>query len=126
MSNYRKPKIDQLALLFGALSNPQRLRIFLHLATCCHSSRCCEARAAGVRHCVGDLGRGLGLAPSTLSHHLKELRRAGLLRVERSGQKIECWIDEDTVGLLAAFLDDAGEGLKAQSEGGESWNPANR
>ena len=54
--------------------------------------------------CVGDLGADLGLAPSTVSHHLKELRRAGLMEVERRGQRIECWVSEDTLKLLASFL----------------------
>jgi ArsR family transcriptional regulator, arsenate/arsenite/antimonite-responsive transcriptional repressor len=121
MSKSRSWEVDRIALLFGALSSPQRLRIFLHLATCCDSRSCCEASTEGIRHCVGDLGRGLDLAASTVSHHIKELRRAGLLRVERNGQRIECWIVEDTVDLLAEFLDDAGRGVRTL--GGHSCNP---
>jgi len=46
-----------------------------------------------MRACVGDLGDGLELAPSTVSHHLKELRRAG--------QHVECWADSDVLECLA-------------------------
>ena len=102
--------------MFKALSNPHRLRIFLELATNCVSGRCCEASVAGMRRCAGDLGADLGLAASTVSHHLKELRRAGLMHVERRGQKIECWISDDTLRLLATFFTDAG----AETAGAEA------
>jgi len=54
--------------------------------------------------CVGELGKDLGIAPSTLSHHIKELRRAGLIRMERRGQKIDCWIDPATLKALKEFF----------------------
>jgi DNA-binding transcriptional ArsR family regulator len=104
MSKPRTYDIDRLADAFRALSNPQRLRILLKLATCCGPRARCGADAGGVTRCVGDLGADLGLAPSTVSHHLKELRQAGLMEVERRGQRIECWVSEDTLRLLASFL----------------------
>jgi ArsR family transcriptional regulator len=42
--------------------------------------------------------------PSTISHHLKELRQAGLIQMERRGQKMECWIDPNTVKAMGAFF----------------------
>jgi ArsR family transcriptional regulator len=60
-----------------------------------------------MRRCVGGLGRDLGLAPSTVSHHIKELREAGLIRVERRGQNIHCWIDSDVVRSLADFFEES-------------------
>ncbi len=104
MSNYRKRDLDQFAASFKALSSPQRLQIFLRLAACCRPAVNGDAHPEAIRCCVGDLGAGLGLSPSTVSHHLKELRLAGLMRAERRGQKIECRISEDAVRLLAAFL----------------------
>ena len=104
MSNYRSMDIDRLAAVFKALSNPHRLRIFVELATGCASGRSCEASARGIRRCVGDLGENLDLAASTVSHHLKELRRAGVMSVERRGQRIECWISEETLNALAMFF----------------------
>lgn len=70
----------------------------------CPPGECSGLSLAGMRQCVGDLGKDLGLAASTVSYHLKELRQAGLMRVERSGKTVECWIDEDAVRLLAAFF----------------------
>ena len=53
-----------------------------------------------MRACVGELGDGLELAPSTVSHHLKELRRAG--------QHVECWANPDALERLAEFFNFAG------------------
>ena len=54
--------------------------------------------------CVCQLIELLQLAPSTVSHHIKELRQVGLIRVERRGQNIHCWIDADVVRSLADFF----------------------
>lgn len=90
--------------MFKALSNPQRLRIFLTLTKCCAS---CEATEEGMRRCVGDLGEDLDVGPSTVSHHMKELRQSGLVCVERRGQKVECWVNSDALQVLSAFFADA-------------------
>lgn len=92
--------------MFKALSNPQRLRIFLRLAESCGRSEC-DATADAMRCCVGELGEDLNVTPSTVSHHLKELRQSGLMNVERRGQKIECWVSDEALSLLATFFGDA-------------------
>lgn len=94
--------------MFKALSNPQRLRIFLELTRCCGPTAC-DASEEGIRRCVGDLGEDLDVQPSTVSHHIKELRQAGLMRVERRGRKIECWVCDDALELLAAFFEEAAD-----------------
>ena len=95
--------------MFKALASPQRLKLFLKLTRCCEDGTCGALTPAGMHRCVGDLGRDLGLAASTVSHHLKELRQAGLMHVERCGQRIDCWISDDAVRRLARFLAEAGE-----------------
>ncbi|MEJ2694999.1 MAG: metalloregulator ArsR/SmtB family transcription factor, partial [Candidatus Thiodiazotropha sp.] len=62
-----------LAEMFKALGNDHRLEIFHRLAGCCD--------LGDVGYYVGQLGEGLNIAPSTLSHHLKELHRAGLIEM---------------------------------------------
>jgi len=97
----------RLAVMFHALASPQRLQIFLQLVARCGLPGCCDASSAGARCCAGELGKPLDIAASTLSHHLKELRQAGLMHVERRGQKIECWINPEPLKLLASFFDQA-------------------
>lgn len=95
--------IQQFAEIFKALSNPNRLRIFLHLISCCAPDTV-QNIDAGAKACAGDLGRNLEIVPSTVSHHVKELNRAGLIRMERRGQKIECWVDSEILRDLANFF----------------------
>lgn len=94
---------EQLAEAFKALSNPNRLRIFLQLMNCCIPGTVCSANDV-TKSCVGELGEGLGIAASTLSHHIKELSRAGLIQMERRGQHIDCWVDPQTLEELSHFF----------------------
>ncbi len=55
--------------------------------------------------CVGMLGKDLGIAPSTVSHHIKELRNAGLIIIRRRGQTLECSVDPEMLNRLAAFFE---------------------
>ncbi len=99
--------LERYAELFRALSNPHRLSLFVRLASCCRPSMTCDA---DMRACVGELGADLGIAPSTVSHHLKELRQAGLIHTRRSRQTIECWVDPGSLDELSDFFDKAGSG----------------
>jgi ArsR family transcriptional regulator len=65
---------EQLAAAFKAIADPARLRLLSYLA----------AQPAG-EGCVCFLTEPLGLAQPTVSHHLKVLMEAGLLRRERRG-----------------------------------------
>lgn len=103
MSKYRKDKLLGYAAMFKALSNPNRLQIFRNLTQCCRPGTVCSTQEVEVR-CVGDLGAELNVAASTLSHHIKELHRAGLINMRRNGQHVECWIDPQTLENLAAFF----------------------
>jgi ArsR family transcriptional regulator len=103
MSNYRNIDLHRLAYMFKALANPNRLAIFLRLISCCPPGTRCVSEAEA-RRFVGQLGEQLHIAASTLSHHIKELRQAGLIRVERRGKNIECWLDGEAVNELAALL----------------------
>lgn len=109
MSNNRITDVTRLAAAFAALANPQRLRIFIKLA-----STCCGGRDEPVRPhrfcCATEVGEGLGLAGSTVSHHLKELRNAGLMHVERHGRRIDCWASRETLERLAVFFAEWAQG----------------
>jgi len=107
MSNHKDKNIEKFSDIFKALSNPNRLKIFLRLISCCQPGTITNIKnnvdSEGCA-CVGDLGQDLGIVPSTISHHIKELRRAGLIRMERRGQKIECSIDPEAIAELQGFL----------------------
>ncbi|MBU0516206.1 MAG: helix-turn-helix domain-containing protein [Proteobacteria bacterium] len=107
MSNYREEHVPRMAEMFKALSNPNRLKIFLRLLACCPTGPFqtidCGTEPEACA-CVGELGQDLAIVPSTISHHVKELRRAGLIRVERRGQKMECSLDPEALTALRGFF----------------------
>ena len=104
MAKHRKREIERFAAVFAALSNPNRLELFRRLTSCCVSDRSCDGDQETCR-CVSDLTAGLDIAPSTASHHLKELRQAGLIKTRRRGRLIECWVDPAVLEDLRSFLD---------------------
>ena len=103
MSNYRNINAKEMANSFKALSNPNRLQIFQRLLSCCEPGTACSADTVN-GFCVGELGEDLAVAPSTLSHHIKELQHAGLIKTQRRGKNIECFVDADKVRLLNDFF----------------------
>lgn len=110
MSNSTKHSLDRLAEMFKALANPHRLKIFIRLAECC-CAEVSDAPADGTFSAgtsVGDLGKGVGVVPSTVSHHLKELRRAGLIQMSRCGKSVMCWVEPQVLDSLSGFFAAAG------------------
>jgi ArsR family transcriptional regulator len=103
MSKSRILETENIASWLKALSNPNRLQIFLGLATACAPGSGC-ASPTEARACVGEVCSELKIAPSTVSHHLKELRQAGLVHMERRGQNIDCWANQETLVELSEFF----------------------
>jgi ArsR family transcriptional regulator len=64
----------QFELISKALADPNRFEMLQRIAASKEAPTCT---------CVRDW---LGLAPATVSHHLKELESAGLVKVERDGK----------------------------------------
>lgn len=102
MSNYGND-IETKSEMFKALGNPHRMAIFQQLSTCCAPGTVCSIDEA-LGFTVGELGSQLDIAPSTVSHHLKELHRAGLIETRRKGKNIECWIEPSTLDQLSNFF----------------------
>ena len=103
MSNNKNNKIEAYAEIFKALSNPNRLRIFLRLASCCKPGTVGFIDENSTAF-IGELGEEVNVVKSTVSHHIKELKRVGLIRTERQGQKIACWVDPQVVEGLQEFF----------------------
>jgi ArsR family transcriptional regulator len=79
---------DVTARLFKALADPTRVRIVNMLAT------------AEGDVCVCDLVPELGLAQPTVSHHLRKLADAGLLRRRQQGTWAFYSLDPDALSQL--------------------------
>lgn len=85
-----------LALAFRALSNPNRLAMYLELLR--HRERSLKSCA------LQDLMDLLDIGAPTVSHHTKELVTAGLIEVEREGKFIRCRLNEGMRTRLARFF----------------------
>lgn len=103
----------RLSRVFKALAHPTRLRIFEEVR-----NRCCvaEGRSAdlGGFH-VGDLYTLVDISPSTVSHHVAELKQAGLLVERRAGTFLYLTVGSDALRELVAFA--AGLGLPPAAAG---------
>lgn len=72
---------------------------------------------------AGSIGEKLGLPPATLSFHLAQLARAGLVRSRQEGRFVIYSADYRSINQLVAFLTEnccAGQSC----EGAESETPA--
>ena len=81
------------ARALAALGHDARLSIFRLLV---------KAGEDGLR--VGDVGEHLGLAPSTLAHHLSALVDAGLVLQDRQGREVLNRVDFAAMYALVGFL----------------------
>jgi len=98
-----------VAAMFKALGDPTRLHIFEFLRSCCCPVAVEET--GDVRPVVGPtVGEvcchvtGAEQINSKISHHLKELRLAGLITVERRGKNMICGVNREAVAALASYL----------------------
>jgi DNA-binding transcriptional ArsR family regulator len=88
--------VDQLADLFHLLGDATRLRIVL---------ACLEQPIA-----VGDIAAALALSSSLVSHHLRLLRAARIVKAERQGKQVfYSAADAHISGLLANMAEHIAE-----------------
>lgn len=88
-----------LASVFRALGDPSRLAIFRLVC-----ERGAEVRTAEeARNSVSTLAREFDLSLSTVSHHLRELRNAGLIRCERRGKTVLCSPVPEALETIESF-----------------------
>ncbi|MDP2229131.1 MAG: metalloregulator ArsR/SmtB family transcription factor [Moraxellaceae bacterium] len=89
-------ELEKLARAFKALSNPNRLAIYLEVLQQYRA----EMKSCGLAQLIDRLEIG---AP-TISHHTKELVDAGLISVQRDGRFILCTLDENMRERLGSFF----------------------
>lgn len=83
---------ERIAVMFKALGDPVRLRLFSNIAS--HE---------GGEACVCNIA-DVGVSQPTVSHHLKKLREAGLLTSERRGTWVYYRVVPEALTPLAATL----------------------
>jgi ArsR family transcriptional regulator, arsenate/arsenite/antimonite-responsive transcriptional repressor len=92
---------SQALIAFAALSQGTRLQVVRYLV---------KAGREGVA--AGALAEGLGISPSNLSFHLKELDRAGIIVARREARSIIYTVNFDSLsGLIQFLMEDCCAGL---------------
>lgn len=107
MSNSQQSKsplsaeeLERFSGILKALANPNRLKIFTELARCDPGCLASFTDQAHAENCQQEFAKMLGLAPSTVSHHFKELRNAGLLNVWREGKAVRVQVNTEILTQL--------------------------
>jgi DNA-binding transcriptional ArsR family regulator len=88
-------KLEEAAKQLEALGNPTRLRVYRALV-----------RAGEEGLPVGHLQDRIGIAASTLSHHLHRLISTGLVTQERQATTLICRANYPSMNSLLGFLAD--------------------
>ncbi|WP_041451246.1 Rv2640c family ArsR-like transcriptional regulator [Hoyosella subflava] len=83
-----------VALRLKSLADPARVKLLSLLLT-----------SPDGAECTCDLATAVGLTESTVSHHLGQLRRAGLTESERRGMNVYHRVRRDSLAALCFVLD---------------------
>jgi ArsR family transcriptional regulator len=105
--------------IFKALSNESRLQILKALyeegiSGTLEGPEACAEKCS----CVGDIVERFRLAPSTISHHIKELALAGLVKVERNGQFIRVIPNPEALEAVCTFSESLVRGIAGEQTAG--------
>ena len=119
---------ERLAAIFKALSDRNRLEIFRTIRSCCcdcaepagettgtgDETGLASAKRAGetepvehVGNSVSEIASRFDLSLSTVSHHLKELKSAGLIICEKRGQWVYCRPNPEVLRDIEGFLEES-------------------
>jgi ArsR family transcriptional regulator len=101
------------SVIFKALGDPTRLRVFEFLASCC-----CPVAVGDEGEVRPVLGPTVGEVccsvmgtekiSSSLSFHLKELRNAELITMERRGKNMVCGVNQATLAQIRSYFSNVG------------------
>ena len=101
----KRGDVAQLSKAFKALSNPNRLQIFLNLL----KESEVDLAAGKVHDCfLATLLGNLNVGAPTVSHHVKELANADLITTHRDGKQLICSINPKVVDKLRELFDTTG------------------
>ncbi|WP_072680251.1 helix-turn-helix transcriptional regulator [Arcobacter sp. LA11] len=90
----------ELAKIFKALSNENRLEIYKEIAKQedIDFEQKCECSISEILSC-------LKIGAPTISHHLKELTNANLITTEKNGKFLIAHINKETLEKIRGFID---------------------
>ena len=91
-------KAKQLAKIMKALSNENRLNLYMEIAK--HEESDFETQECN----ISDIVKIFGLSPPTISHHLKELTNADLITTEKRGKYLVARINKETLAEVKQIL----------------------
>lgn len=89
----------KMAKVFKALSNPNRLELYLKIVKNQETSY-----ETGCECLISDIAKSLNIGPPTISHHLKELANAELIFTERKGKYLVARVNEEMIGEVNELL----------------------
>jgi DNA-binding transcriptional ArsR family regulator len=84
--------------MFRALSDPNRLAIYRLIRDRD------DASVAELERSISVLAREFDLSLSTVSHHVKELRQAGLIRCVKRGKTVYCGANPEALDAIDRFV----------------------
>lgn len=91
--------IIKLSKILKALSNPNRLELYLEIAKKSEASF-----KTGGECFISDIIGSLNIRAPTISHHLKELSNAELITTERRGKFLVARIDKKMIDEVNSVL----------------------
>lgn len=88
-----RDEADRVARVFKAIGDPARVMLLSLIA-----------RSPDREACICNLTTPVGLSQGTVSHHMKILADAGLVRREQRGKWAYFAVDDDALGAAASTL----------------------
>lgn len=88
----------ELAKIFKALSNENRLEIYKEIAKLEHVDFQQQCSIADVLSCMK-------IGAPTISHHLKELSNANLITTEKNGKFLIARVNKETLEQIKEFIE---------------------
>ena len=88
----------QMAKVMKALSNENRLKLYLEIA------KQEESNFQAPECNISEIVKRFGLSPPPISHHLKELVNADLITTEKRGKFLVARVNKKTVGAVKQML----------------------
>jgi ArsR family transcriptional regulator len=95
-------KTEELARIFKALSDPNRLAILQMLREECGGT--CRFEPGENGNTVSEIAKCCDIGLSTVSHHIKELKNAGLIECVKRGQWVYCSPRPEVLAQIREFV----------------------